>query len=144
MTNATIETTTEATTNDARIIFTPEVMAMLEKAAKYEQEYYAKHTSTTTTTAEVSEMDLTDLADHADDIVAGTVSFIQEELMPPAAQMLFNAAADLLEGDKGPQDRLAYVLYLDALIASPEAVQASLQALRDGLVKNDPALALVK
>ncbi|CAA9342146.1 MAG: hypothetical protein AVDCRST_MAG93-6703, partial [uncultured Chloroflexia bacterium] len=56
--------------------------------------------ATTTTTAEVSELGLADLTDHADDIVAGTVSFIEEELMSPAAQMLFNASTDLLEGDK--------------------------------------------
>ena len=124
-------TTTEETTIDLSTM-NEEELTKLQEAATFVLE------------VSKSELGLADLADHADDIVAGTVSFIQEELMPPAAQMLFNAAADLLEGDKGPQDRLAYVLYLDALIASPEAVQASLRALRDALVKNDPALALVK
>ena len=123
-------TTTEETTIDLSTM-NEEELTKLQEAATFVLE------------VSKSELGLADLADHADDIVAGTVSFIQEELMPPAAQMLFNAAADLLEGDKGPQDRLA-LLYLDALIASPEAVQASLRALRDALVKNDPALALVK
>ena len=39
------ETTAEVTTNDAGILFTPEVVGFLEKAAKAEQHYPAERTS---------------------------------------------------------------------------------------------------
>ncbi len=70
------------------------------------------------------------------------VLHLDDDRMSPAAQVLMKASGRLLNGDKGTQDRLAYVF--DALIASPEGVQASLRAVRDGLIANDPALALVK
>ncbi len=92
----------------------------------------------------VIDLGLADLTNWADSVVAGIGPGLQDELMSPAAQTLMHAAGELMHGDKGTQDRLAYVLFLDALIASPDAVQASLRTLRDGLVANDTALALVK
>lgn len=87
---------------------------------------------------------LGDLTNWADSVVAGIGPNLQDALLSPAAHTLLDAAGRLMEGDKGTQDRLAYVLYLDALIASPEAVQASLRTLRERLRNEDAALALVK
>jgi hypothetical protein len=87
---------------------------------------------------------LRDLTNWADGVVAGIGPHLDDALLSASAQILMQAAGKLLEGDKGTQDRLAYVMYLDALIASPEAVQASLRTLRGRLCTEDTALALVK
>ncbi len=81
---------------------------------------------------------LADLADWADSVVKGVGAHLDDTLLSPAARTLIDAACELLKGDKGAQDRIAYGMYLDALIASPEAVQASLSKLRDHLRAEDP------
>lgn len=87
---------------------------------------------------------LRDLTNWADSVMAGIGANLQDSLLSPSAHTLLDAAGELLKGDKGTQDRLAYILYLDALLASPEAVQASLQTLRERLRNEDSRLSLIR
>lgn len=77
---------------------------------------------------------------------------LDDDALPPATRLLYDAAekisssADDITYDhpEASRQRLAYVLALDALLTSPDAVMAAIKQVRDDLVAGDPKLALMK
>ena len=100
------------------------------------------HTAPKRTREELQQSDLTD---DAEAMLVGTLAGVDDNDLSPAARTLWDASSEVLEGADRytARERFGYVLALDALIASPEAVQRALRSLRAQLVRCDPALALV-
>ncbi len=77
---------------------------------------------------------------------------LDEKALSPAARLLYNNAEriSLSANDIGydhpeaSQNRLAYVMLLDAVLVSPDVVMAAIKRIRDDLVAGDPKLALMK
>lgn len=77
---------------------------------------------------------------------------LDERQLPAEAQTLVEAADRVSSSDAGitydhpeaSRQRMAYVLYLDAVLTSPDAVMAAIRRVRDDLVYGDPKLALMK
>ena len=92
-------------------------------------------------------VDLMDRIGDAADLVGGLHRSLDEADMSPAIAQLWHAAQCLanehclLEEQHTLPVRVAQVLSLNALIASPEAVMAALERLRAELVRLDPTLA---
>ncbi len=76
---------------------------------------------------------------------------LNDAALPPASRLLYEAGQELVsphnveyDDPHGSTQRLAYVLMCEALLASPEAVIAAIQKVRDDLIAGDPALALLR
>ncbi len=93
-----------------------------------------------TATIETTAIDIIDLTNQADSVVYGIGSHLDHALLSPDAHTLWTAAGGILYGDKSAVDRIAYVLYLTAILDAPDAVQASLRALRASLQATLPPL----
>ena len=76
---------------------------------------------------------------------------LDEKDLTPEARTLIEAADRVSLSVDVPYDhpeatrqRVAYVLLLDAVLTSPDAVMAAIKRVRDDLVAGDPKLALMK
>ena len=77
----------------------------------------------------------------ASGLVNGAINARIVHLLPPAAQLLWNAGTPLLEADPySLQVRMGYVLKLDAMTADPDALVKIVRDLRDHLVACSPDL----
>jgi len=76
---------------------------------------------------------------------------LDETALSPAARLLYDNAerislsANNIDYDhpEASQSRLAYVMLLDAVLTSPDAVIRGLRYVRDTMVKADPALGII-
>jgi hypothetical protein len=94
---------------------------------------------------------LGDVTDWADGVTAGITGVIDHALVSDAADFLWDVSADILnrhcarnDPDDLPYQRLSSVLLLEALIASPAAVQDALRMLRALLLEEDPEAARLR
>ena len=94
---------------------------------------------------------LDDLTNWADGITAGITGVIDQALLTPEADFVWDVSADILnrypsrhDPDEAPYRRLSSVLLLEALIASPAAVQNALELLRALLLEEDPEVAKLR
>ena len=77
---------------------------------------------------------------------------LDEKKLPPEARLLCEAIdrftvskADIAADDpEMSRQRLAYVMYFDVILTSPDAVMTAIKRVRDELVHGDPKLALMK
>ena len=84
---------------------------------------------------------LMDAMNWAGGVINAAINIEIDGLLPPGPRLLWDTASPLLAcGRWDLEARVAYVLMLDALTASPRATQALLKGLRDHLVAKDPAL----
>jgi len=88
---------------------------------------------------------LGDVTTWADGMTAGITGVIDHALLSDEADFLWDVSADILnrhasrnDPDNMPYQRLSSVLLLEALIASPAAVQNALELLRALLLDEDP------
>ncbi len=91
-------------------------------------------------TAEVRDPRLRNRIDQADDLVASLRATLPVDQLPPAAAVRFHAGTRLVDAAHHGEDRLGYVLMLEALASAPAAVTAAIQALRAQLVATDPVV----
>ena len=94
---------------------------------------------------------LIDLTNYAEDIAAGFNSVIDRALLTPEAKRVWDVSADILNRHcevnnpaNAPYQRLSSLLALEALIASPAAVDNALRLLRSLLLEEDPELARLR
>ena len=94
---------------------------------------------------------LGDLTNWADGVTAGITGVVDHALLSDAADFLWDVSADILnrhagrhDPDNMPYQRLSSVLLLEALIASPAAVQNALEMLRALLLEEDPEVARLR
>ncbi len=92
-------------------------------------------------------LDLANFTSWAEDATSSITAALDTTLLSLEADFLWDVSATILEKHarrKHPEDisyqRLASVLMLEMLLASPAAVESALQQLRDGLLKEDPQL----
>ncbi len=118
------------------------------------------YTNSTQTTAETLQdapvqparnLDLENYTDWADGITAGITGVIDQALLTPEADFLWSVSADILnrhalvsDPANAPYHRLSTVLLLEALVASPAAVQTALELLRSLLLEEDPEVARLR
>ena len=91
---------------------------------------------------------LGDVTSWADGVTAGITGVVDHALLSDEADFLWDVSADILNRHAGrhdpddlPYQRLSSVLLLEALIASPAAVQDALRMLRALLLEEDPKVA---
>ncbi len=87
----------------------------------------------------------------AEGITHGITAMIDRAHVAPAADLLWSVSADILnrhalvsDPANAPYHRLSTVLLLEALIASPAAVQNALELLRSLLLEEDPEVARLR
>src|SRR5687768_15906719 len=108
-----------------------------------------RSTMTPANTQPLDELDLKDLTDRASDTVEGLMSFVDEAALPAPARLLWKTGMALydkyarVEHKYTAERRLGYLLMLDALLASPRAVDHALCQLRNELKDGDPDLILI-
>ena len=96
-------------------------------------------------------LDLENYTTWADGITAGITGVIDQALLSDEADLLWSVSADILnrhalvsDPANAPYHRLSTVLLLEALIASPTAVQHALELLRSLLLEEDPEVAKLR
>jgi hypothetical protein len=89
------------------------------------------------------ELDAANRLTEADDLVALFASMRGDQLLTPAALALYDAGVKLVQDQNLTTRRMGYLLGLDAMLASPGAIEQVAQQLRTALAASDPALALV-
>ncbi len=94
---------------------------------------------------------LGDVTDWAEGVTRGITGVIDHALLSDEADFLWDVSADILnrhairdDSDNLPYQRLSSVLLLEALIASPAAVQNALEVLRALLLEEDPEVARLR
>ncbi len=88
------------------------------------------------------ELDQQNARDMANDLVNGIMSGMNKQKLDPTAGLLWDAGAKLMEsgGINSRFERLGILMMLDALMASPEAVQKAIRVLHDEYAKAHPQL----
>ena len=109
------------------------------------------NTHTTAETVQPESVQLGDVTSWADGVAYGITGVIDHALLSDEADFLWEVSADILNRRPNPKDpddapyvRLSSVLLLEALIASPAAVQDALRMLRALLLEEDPEVARLR
>lgn len=86
-----------------------------------------------------------DRTNDAQDLINALCEHLDRNALTLSGHLLWDASNEFTprRGDYSSRKRLGLLMAVDALIASPEAVQDALRALRGKLVACDPALALM-
>ena len=128
-----------------------QVVQLLEAVAQQQQRPPVAPTVQRPERLQHSKVLLDDLTNWADGITAGITGVIDQALLTPEADFLWEVSPDILNrygrrhnADDAPYQRLSSVLLLEALIASPAAVQNALQMLRSLLLEEDPKVAALR
>lgn len=89
------------------------------------------------------ERDARELIKDADELIAVYANNRGGSTMPAVTEALYSASGHLIESSDATQQRVGYVLALDAFLASPGALEQAVRNLRTKLVASDPDLAML-
>ncbi len=101
----------------------------------------ATHDTTITNSDGKPSMDVQDATIWAGDFINSCTNMHVFDLLLPAADVLYSSTGPLFENKKySLEARLAYVLCLDALVSSPDALVEVVRRLRARLIEVSPEL----